>query len=66
MSRYNFLGNTKWLRRRVEDGLTDRQIAKKIGDGCTWQMVRYWRRKAGIFRGPPPSNREPKAYWPGH
>lgn len=59
------LADKAWVQARVDEGLTDREIADIVGNGCYATMVQYWRLKHhGIKRGS--GGRRPVAYWPGH
>ena len=62
---YPQLANKAWVQARVDEGLTDQEIADLIGGGCHATAVQFWRgRRHGIkkTRG----GRPPVAYWPGH
>ena len=63
-ARYPKLTNKAWVQARVDEGLTDQEIADIVGGGCYATAVQYWRGKRhGIKKS---RGRTAVAYWPGH
>jgi len=60
------LADRAWVKARVDEGLTDREIADIVGNGCYATMVQYWRGKHHGIKKPGRGGRRPVAYWPGH
>ena len=60
------LADKAWVQARVDEGLTDQEIADLVGNGCYAMMVLYWRLKHHGIKKRRHGGRTPVAYWPGH